>query len=997
MTKSWTQLLALSLLAAGATAFSACGSDDGDSDAGTTPDAGNDTSNDTDPGLDIPDSDGGLCENPCARPADCGNGFTCVDGCCQSSGPGPLPPCTAPLAACQSDTQTTNNFVCNTEIGQCLQRCPSETTDDTRGRNCPTGSFCIELNGPGIEDPTTGRVLDGFCLPGDCNDVSLFDSTACEGTRSVLNPGSQCTSDTCTCQPIANGASFCFPAGEARLGDECGRSTGGNVPATDVCEAGLLCFQGFCAAPCNLRDGATACASGPAADRCPDSGDCTCNPVFDTTPRNQPGICAVSCTAFSTGECPSGQQCVPQFGRFGINDWFCTDNAQANLPGEGEECDGSAGNFGACQEGLLCTRETENGPFVCLGFCDPLLLGAGCGEEVIGETLFGPLSFEGASAFAPLASGSLTVSVRDAGTSAAIAPLAVTVTADEYTTYLAVADAAAGAGFQSFSHGGTDEEEGIRFFHGAADAGPVDIFLGAFLTGFEYTDEPITLNGEAEQVGARIFLAGEQILSAAPTLAANQVLTAWAWLDGAAPALGVASAASAPSPAAGDAAIRFLHAATSAPNVDIYANCDDVCTAAERIYTNVAYGSASSMEAWLTVPAGDIDLSVFVAGADPETDDAALEVSVTLEGGMTYLAIARTDGTDLSVALETESFDGDEGDAYVVLIHAAFGVAAVDILLEASAYVEGLAFGELSEDDESLYFETLGDVPFNVAIRAAGAGLEAAPVLESGMLDPLDGPTTVIVAGLAGDDSLTWFAVEDTYPTLAAGQGAVRVIHAAPAVGAVTVNALGASSSVCTPSAISGFGLCAEGCTPYPRTGGGEYGCDDSSASCLPFIPRSDRPVTPLGACQADTGTVAAGGTCGTPGRLGGDCQDFAVCLSDTQAATTGTCLPLCEPFGEGCGEFGTCSGVPPLLGQLNFSFCLADAQPGNPYDRCEEVGLPCAADGTLCFPPTQNGPAECMPVCRQGFTDCAGFNGRTCRTGFLNPDVVPGFMGLCL
>ena len=201
-----------------------------------------------------------------------------------------------------------------------------------------------------------------------------------------------------------------------------------------------------------------------------------------------------------------------------------------------------------------------------------------------------------------------------------------------------------------------------------------------------------------------------------------------------------------------------------------------------------------------------------------------------------------------------------------------------------------------------------------------------------------------------------------------------------------------AEGVVCTPSALSGFGFCQEACTPYPR-GPGSYGCDEDSDTCLPFVSRDDRPVEPLGFCTDDDGFAAAYEDCSNDGFHGGDCADFAVCLALEEGGTS-ECLPLCEPFGDDqCGSGNTCSGIPPLVGQLNLSFCITDPQPGDIGDPCTEEGLPCAADHSICLD-MGSGPT-CLGVCRAGFGDCDSF-GLTCNTADLNPDVVPSYMGLC-
>ncbi|MFT6400596.1 MAG: hypothetical protein ACJAYU_005374 [Bradymonadia bacterium] len=195
---------------------------------------------------------------------------------------------------------------------------------------------------------------------------------------------------------------------------------------------------------------------------------------------------------------------------------------------------------------------------------------------------------------------------------------------------------------------------------------------------------------------------------------------------------------------------------------------------------------------------------------------------------------------------------------------------------------------------------------------------------------------------------------------------------------------------ICVSSAADGFGFCLDECSPYPRSSGG---CA-ADETCYPFVTDTSRAVAPSGYCSGDPGTVGPGGLCPNPGFLGGDCEDFAACL-DLAEDGSGECLPLCDPFVRGqCSSFpsfSTCSGVPPLIGQLAFSFCT-DAQPGSIGGFCFEEGFPCSADGSLCLDMTGFG-AECLQVCRVGFSDC---DSGTCQTGGLNPDVVPPYMGLC-
>lgn len=999
--------LLASLLASGAVAFAGCGSDDGD-DTDTGPDAGDDIGGDTDTGNDtINPGDVDPDATQCVRPADCGQGQTCVEGVCQPVTT--LQPCSAPLRPCEADSQSTDRFLCDTQAGLCRQRCADADTEDSQGRNCGVGSFCLGTSGPTVTDPSTGTVFDGVCIPGDC-DSNIFDANQCEGVTPTGGDAA-CTSDTCTCFPVANGASFCIPAGTQLAGQTCGRTEAAGP--TDSCAAGLLCAQGFCVEPCNLASGATACDS-VTNTYCVDGAECTCNPVFDTTPRNQPGLCAQSCSPFSSDECAAGYVCQPQWGRFGINDWYCGLERVETVPGPGEACDTTVGTFGSCPEGYLCLTPEEGAQAVCTQICDPLGEAPGalasCGGQVAGDTIIELTSFGAASAYFEAAAGAYGVQVRAAGGALVVSPN-IEIVLDEARSIVAALDEDGDLTLIPLTDRFADDElpsNGVRGIHAAGDAGAVDIYVGTGVQGLEYGAFTGGLLRDAGDVTVSVQVDGSTAIGpVALTLEAGTITTAIAvTVDGAPSA--VAHTTDAPAVGGSSSFLRLFHGAQSFGTVSVYINCTfeepegsdeptaPACGAETRIAT-LGYAQTTGLN-YLSVVPGDYSvLIVDESGADPVV---VTTVELTLAAGLAYTAWAFEDGTDLEIGLQNDTvFPTASGDdAVLTALHAISTVGSVDLVIEAGAASTGLAFGEQLGGDDSSWV-ALSPGMYNVAIRAAGAAATSEPVLETGLFE-LDGDlVTIVAAGLASDESLTAFLFEDAPASPATGNGAVRLLHAAAGVGGVFVTLPGDSGQVCAPSAINGMGFCNESCEPYPRTGGGGYDCESEGDACIPIVTRRDRPVLPVGVCSADTGTVAAFGSCSTVGQLGGDCRDFAACLADTEAAVTGECLPLCEPFSaqENACASGTCSGVPPLLGQLNFSFCLEDAQPGNAFDRCDEPGLPCAQDGTLCIATTQGGQATCLPICRAGFDDCSGFAGnRTCRTGQLNPEVVPTFMGLC-
>ena len=310
-----------------------------DSDAGTDTGTGTDAGTDT-PTLDVgvTDTEPGECVSgiECVRASDCAaiDNAQCIEGCCVAGTP-PAGACTGHLDDCNSETQTTDEFFCDTEAGQCMQRCNFDSADDTQSADCPLNSYCLaELT---VDDPLA---LNGVCIPGDC-DSNIFDAEACDGTG--------------TCLPVGNGASYCIPGGTAAEGDAC-NTVQDSQPASDICSPGLLCFQGECITPCDL-DG-------------DDCGDLECVRAYDITPRNRPGVCGTECPEFSGDSCGESEVCSIIPGRFGINTWMCIEiDGDATEVGVGEDC---TGEDTVCAAGSICVGVDDAGGAECLPICDPL-------------------------------------------------------------------------------------------------------------------------------------------------------------------------------------------------------------------------------------------------------------------------------------------------------------------------------------------------------------------------------------------------------------------------------------------------------------------------------------------------------------------------------------------------------------------------------------------------------------------------------------------------
>ncbi|MFT6626931.1 MAG: hypothetical protein ACJA1R_000183 [Flavobacteriales bacterium] len=408
-----------------------------------------------------------------------------------------------------------------------------------------------------------------------------------------------------------------------------------------------------------------------------------------------------------------------------------------------------------------------------------------------------------------------------------------------------------------------------------------------------------------------------------------------------------------------------------------------------------SFGEAS---AYLALPADDYDVVI----RDGEgAVIAETFVPITVDQAYSVVYFWGVDGLERFIASPDFTVGDTVPNTGVRAIHASPDAGVVDIAVVAGEviipFAAGVDFQDATSADESAYSQVEAG---SYVVRLT---LEGGTVVDSSEIAVEEGNVyTIIAGGSVADDTFDFFVFADDLPALAEGTGAARLLHMADVAPTVVVHlpdVPGESDQVCSPTTIAGLGFCNEGCNPYPRTGAvGGYGCEDDTNTCQPFVQTEDRAVLPQGTCGDDEGTALGLEDCNNSGFLGGDCADFAVCLGDDEDSTAGSCLPLCEPVSQGqCAEFGgtTCSGVLPLVGQLNFSFCTDSFTPGESGGRCdvEDEGISCAADSTICLD-ISGGPI-CHPICREGIEgDCP--DGLTCRTGQLNPDVVPTFMGLC-
>ena len=113
-----------------------------------------------------------------------------------------------------------------------------------------------------------------------------------------------------------------------------------------------------------------------------------------------------------------------------------------------------------------------------------------------------------------------------------------------------------------------------------------------------------------------------------------------------------------PRAVATNARLRVVHGAIEAPNVDIYLTAGTASSTDTPQLPNTPYKANSS---YLDVAAGTYTVTLYAAGADPDAEEAALEVTGgELVNGQTYTAIARAgtaaEGTAFGLTITSTAF-----------------------------------------------------------------------------------------------------------------------------------------------------------------------------------------------------------------------------------------------------------------------------------------------------------------------------------------------------
>lgn len=219
------------------------------------------------------------------------------------------------------------------------------------------------------------------------------------------------------------------------------------------------------------------------------------------------------------------------------------------------------------------------------------------------------------------------------------------------------------------------------------------------------------------------------------------------------------------------AQVRVLHGSPDAPAVDVYLD-------GAAVLTNVGFGSVSS---YLEVPAGEHQVQVFAAGADPAIDTAVIDATVPLAAGSSS-TIAATNAIDAIEAQVIADTPAPVADAVQVrVVHLSADTPAIDVAPDGGdEIIEALAYPTATE------YLTVPAGQLDVEVRPSGA-VDGWVVANPGGVFLSDGKAYSLfaVGSLADDTFRLVTAIDASAPPPAPAR--VRVLHGSPDAPAVDV------------------------------------------------------------------------------------------------------------------------------------------------------------------------------------------------------------------
>lgn len=417
--------------------------------------------------------------------------------------------------------------------------------------------------------------------------------------------------------------------------------------------------------------------------------------------------------------------------------------------------------------------------------------------------LFANIPFRSAANYISVAPGSVGLEVRIAGTSDVVVRFApISLEAGRNYTVVAKGLASPGSIPNALSAYAVVDAPGngsqtvnlvpveastalVRAGHLSPDAPNVDVYVGGMLIaqGYSYRgfSEYVTVSADV-QTEVEVFIEGtttNPVISADVVFGSNEVYSIVA--------TGLAGNSTLGAIVVNDdltttdgSRIRFVHAASDAPTVDI------TLTDGTVLFGNVEFNEALD---YIGVPAGVYNLQVRLAG----TETVVLSFAdVELPSGSVYSIYASgllSDGTLGAIAVVDEAFPGstvlslESAEAEVRVAHLSPDAPNVDVYVDNARVLEDVPFTAVSG-----YLRVPAKTQM---IEVYVAGTTINPVINTTLTWLPNQAYTVAATGLVGSNDLAPIVLVDDRSGDPNGNAHVRFVHTSPDAPAVNIRIAG--------------------------------------------------------------------------------------------------------------------------------------------------------------------------------------------------------------
>jgi hypothetical protein len=232
----------------------------------------------------------------------------------------------------------------------------------------------------------------------------------------------------------------------------------------------------------------------------------------------------------------------------------------------------------------------------------------------------------------------------------------------------------------------------------------------------------------------------------------------------------------------GNARVQIVHAAASAPMVDIHVTAPDATLSSSTVTGTLSFKQFSAA---LSVPAADYRIRITLPGQHATVVFDSGRISLVSGNDLTVAAINNRFAGAAPVSLLAVDANGmvseikdSKSTADVRVVHAVSDAPAVDVLLNNSKAIAGLKFPEFTN------YAKLTPGAYNVKVAAAADN--AVVVINADLTLTAGNFYTVLATGSLGGNTITPLVLADS-PRRIATAAQIRLVHGSTLAGNVDI------------------------------------------------------------------------------------------------------------------------------------------------------------------------------------------------------------------